>query len=517
MSFDDVMRESKRFAPSAALPIFTEGYEPRVYWFRLRLDRGDSNASWALRFTYKVTRIDLYVPGKSGFDRTQAGFDVGASDRGVAPGLLPLPESALHGQTLYVRVAAVVDPRSIQLATLPTGVIFALQKRGFFDFFVGFYVAIGALMLLMFVRLSDRSFINFAIVMFLHACARAISMGVLWQMLPPISFLDRELIYDTFALGAQLALAVFTIAFLQLRERDSMSLRVVVAGLLAQFSVYITDFFPNATLAFDWTFVVSLAFYLSLFFAGVRAYRGGMRVARIYCVGVACAATGYVVNMNAGLMPRPDLWVYALDVGSALTALFIGMAVAENVQESRAERERLVTESRNLERLAHYDGLTGVLNRRAFDEGLKKAAIVAFATRKALGVLMLDIDFFKEYNDTLGHQAGDEALRLVAQACAACVRGHDVFARYGGEEFAAILPEADHADLVVIADRMRASVSGLNLSRGDGRSLTISVGCASVVPRSADGGEEIVRDADEALYLAKAGGRNRTELKIGAA
>src|SRR6185437_13355788 len=140
-------------------------------------------------------------------------------------------------------------------------------------------------------------------------------------------------------------------------------------------------------------------------------------------------------------------------------------------------------------------GLTGVLNRRSFDQALTDSAIAAVGEGGRLGILILDIDHFKEYNDSLGHQAGDDALRRVAAACASCVRGGDVFARYGGEEFAAIVPGASMEDLSMIADRMRSNVGGLAMPRADGASLTISIGGASHAPSSMQEALEILRSA----------------------
>ncbi len=496
-----------RFVPAATLPQFPESSVPRVYWFRVRVDRGDSTRAWALRFSYKVTRVDLFVPSSRGLTHVAAGFDLGPRDRGFASGYLMLPENALH-ETFYARVASVIDPRSVQFVPAASAATFALQRRGVFGFFVGFFLAIGAFNLLMFFSLRDRSLVNYAGVMLLDACRSAVGFGVFWVLLPPLTFLTRELIYDTVSLASAVALAAFSIDFLRLTERDRRAVGIVLVGVAIQLSVYLTDFFPNVTVAFDWTLVVTLAYFGVLIYAGRRAYRLGMRVARIYVAGIVCTALGYAINMSSYALPRQDLWVYALDAGACLQALLLALAVAEGVQESRSEHQRLLAESEQLERLAHLDGLTSVLNRRAFDHALRDAA----AADTPLGILMLDIDHFKAFNDSLGHHAGDEALRLVAQACAGCVRDGDVFARYGGEEFCAVVPGADGRELERIAERMRTAVTALDLHGFDGRVLTISVGGACGTPSGSEAAVSLVREADAALYAAKAGGRDRVHL-----
>jgi diguanylate cyclase (GGDEF)-like protein len=328
-------------------------------------------------------------------------------------------------------------------------------------------------------------------------------------MLPPLTFLGRELIFDSIALSSTVVLALFSIDFLQVAKFDRASFIAVIAATALALSIFVTDFFPTTTVAFDWTLIVVLAFYAALLFAGVRAMQRHQRAALIFSIGVGCSVVGYVLNMSSYLWPRQDLVVYALEAAQCVQALLLAMAVAEGVQASRAERDKLVLESRHLAQLAMRDGLTGVLNRRSFDQAMTDAANGAVGEGARLGILILDIDHFKDYNDSLGHQAGDEALRRVATACASCVRGGDIFARYGGEEFAAIVPGASMEDLTMIADRMRANVGALAMPRGDGAPLTISIGGASQSPASMQAALAILRLADEALYDAKNGGRDR--------
>lgn len=166
--------------------------------------------------------------------------------------------------------------------------------------------------------------------------------------------------------------------------------------------------------------------------------------------------------------------------------------------------EHLAGAIETLHRISTQDGLTGVSNRRHFDETL--ATEWRRATRKAspLALLLLDIDYFKDYNDSAGHQAGDDCLRRVAQALRDSVhRAADLVARYGGEEFAVLLPDTDLESARLIAETLRQNIEALGL-------VTISVGIASGVPtRDGTGIENLVGRADAALYEAKRGGRNR--------
>ncbi len=162
-----------------------------------------------------------------------------------------------------------------------------------------------------------------------------------------------------------------------------------------------------------------------------------------------------------------------------------------------------------MSKLAMVDGLTSLGNRRRLDGDLETTVAAAVAGDTPLGFAMIDVDNFKTYNDTHGHSAGDDVLRKVAATIASCVRDSDVVYRYGGEEFSMLLPGATPTDAAAVAERVRAAVENAVFPGEDqqpGGSLTISIGVATLD----SGGPDDVRErADQALYAAKAAGRNR--------
>jgi diguanylate cyclase (GGDEF)-like protein/PAS domain S-box-containing protein len=173
----------------------------------------------------------------------------------------------------------------------------------------------------------------------------------------------------------------------------------------------------------------------------------------------------------------------------------------------------LLAANRRLERLAATDALTGLANRRRFDEGLETEVARARRASVPLALILCDIDCFKQYNDGYGHPAGDVCLQQVARALRDVFRrALDVVARYGGEEFAIIVPESTLEHAVALAERLRARVWHLAIAHE--RSLvadriTVSVGVASLAEARQRSGRSLVEAADRALYRAKAGGRNR--------
>ncbi|MBV8952379.1 MAG: GGDEF domain-containing protein [Actinobacteria bacterium] len=196
-----------------------------------------------------------------------------------------------------------------------------------------------------------------------------------------------------------------------------------------------------------------------------------------------------------GAVPRvPVATVDALTQAVGNTALAVGNAT-------------LLSE---VQRLASHDALTGLVNRRVFDDALRREAERFVRTGEAYAVLLIDVDFFKSINDRYGHAAGDDVLREVGAALTATCRSVDLAARYGGEEFAVLLPGCGVIDeALAAADRLRAAIS----QRASAREVTASAGVA-IAPLHAREPERLVAAADAALYRAKHAGRNRTEVAL---
>lgn len=177
----------------------------------------------------------------------------------------------------------------------------------------------------------------------------------------------------------------------------------------------------------------------------------------------------------------------------------------------RIHQAQIESQSARLADIASTDSLTGVRNRRSFAHALDVEWRRALRRDETLSVILIDVDFFKTFNDTYGHVAGDAALQQVAQALAGCVtRAEDTFARYGGEEFIALLPGTPQSGAVTVAERMCEAISSLGIRHTGSAlgNLTISAGVASIVPHRDTDSQLLLSNADAALYDAKAAGRN---------
>ncbi|WP_317205683.1 sensor domain-containing diguanylate cyclase [Janthinobacterium sp.] len=186
------------------------------------------------------------------------------------------------------------------------------------------------------------------------------------------------------------------------------------------------------------------------------------------------------------------------------------VAVVETLRDMTDEKRAQVA----LQQLATRDGLTGLANRRCFDDTLQAEWLRALRQQQALSLLMVDVDNFKEYNDVHGHVGGDACLQRIAGAVASEMRANDLVARYGGEEFAVILPNQSLKGAAIVAERIRERVEQLQQPRQHGgrQCVTVSIGAATALPILGASASQLLATADAALYRAKHMGRNRISL-----
>lgn len=211
------------------------------------------------------------------------------------------------------------------------------------------------------------------------------------------------------------------------------------------------------------------------------------------------------------LRQQPSPWQES-EVKSA-EALAHQLAIA--IQQAELY-QRLQQANQELERLATLDGLTQVANRRNFDQYLESQWREARREQSQLGIILCDVDHFKKYNDTYGHLAGDDCLKAVAGALKRVIkRPDDLVARYGGEELAIVLPRTDLTGAAHIAEAIRREIYGLQIAHSASPTadvVTLSLGVASFVPQAEQAVQDLINQADKALYRAKESGRNRLAL-----
>ncbi|MEZ5627745.1 MAG: diguanylate cyclase [Rhodocyclaceae bacterium] len=230
-----------------------------------------------------------------------------------------------------------------------------------------------------------------------------------------------------------------------------------------------------------------------------------------YDTDASSATLGFHVE-NWCRMPRAGTRLYlAVDAGPIYDEAGHLVAVVETLRDMTVQKEAQI----QLEQIAAKDALTGLANRRAFDERLGAEWQRCQRGGQLLSIIMVDVDHFKTYNDTYGHPQGDACLRSVASVLAGvAARTGDLVARYGGEEFVVVLPGTNSVGARVVAERIRTAIVALDMphvASSVGKAVTVSLGVASADP-SKFSAAALLSAADQALYAAKKLGRNRVEV-----
>lgn len=295
-----------------------------------------------------------------------------------------------------------------------------------------------------------------------------------------------------------LLLAGFAITFV--RRADAWYPRYIAvamtAALVAMSWVSVSAFAAGEPRVFPRLLLAMVAVYFVL----------GLAFRSAIAVNALAIAAWAAIAVTRG-MPAIDLVNFTLTL---VIANVICVAGAWNLEHAR---RMAWLEGQRLAETALQDGLTGIHNRRRFDEHLQRAWAQSIRERKSIALLLADIDHFKAYNDRYGHQAGDEAMKAVAGVFSRFARRPlDLAARYGGEEFAIILFDTKRQQAERIGDEILEAVRKLGIVHQDSAAapvLTVSLGIACVLPVARRSWAGLIQLADEALYAAKDGGRNR--------
>ncbi|MEX1993706.1 MAG: GGDEF domain-containing protein [Steroidobacteraceae bacterium] len=305
----------------------------------------------------------------------------------------------------------------------------------------------------------------------------------------------HELVYFCGTFGFIISVVLLVLA---LRRFDVQHYQRVAAWLTpvrtVVYAVIVADFVDMGGAG---TAALTAATFGHFFFSGLLFH---------HALAAACATLG--AFFAALLFHEVPAGLTAYAVATVAAVQTMAAVVAHDAQ--RAARIAFL-EHGAVRTKAEHDGLTGLRNRRDFDERFAAFWDQAQAAQEPLTVLMIDVDHFKAYNDRYGHQAGDEVLRRVAQAVRLAARSSDVVARYGGEEFVMLASGLDEAAAAALCERIRATIQELAILHEESscaHAVTVSIGAAHVLPQPGRSPEGALQLADENLYRAKQQGRN---------
>jgi len=490
--------------PPGALP---SPVHPAHAVFRFRLIGQRHEGRYVIYGRRLIGEIVLrYRLGAAAYE-VRDGTDV-ASRSSDVPGLpvaVTIPEAAWDAPYVDVAVEYAYGTSLPKIDLLHRLTAFVLDEQTTSFAFIGFFIAIGLFSAILSIMLRDASFTWYALAIGLFA-AFTLTADVphAWRH----TLLQEALVESLLASAYFMVVAQFAGVFLTL-NRVSRRLYITFLVLAALNGVGIV---AESCLQDAWPFfivdeIVGYGLPIALLIGGITMARRGMNGARFYIVAFTGVVVGLIVkdlDYN-GIVPGGAFLVdYSLEIGVAFEALFLALALADRTHRVDRERQRL-------EALVDIDALTGLANRRRFDDALRRDWLRNAGTGKSLAMLMIDVDWFKNYNDRYGHPAGDDVLRRIAAALLAAIPGSDnTAARYGGEEFALILGETNVREAALLAERCRRAVESLAISHQGSAAgvVTISIGVAVTVPVSGGSPMTLIIESDAALYRAKAAGRN---------
>jgi len=437
--------------------------------------------------------------------------------RGTADTVFALVEGLDPAQPLYAHLdadGADTEPVKFRGSSLDLTLARGAEQSRMIALAFGALMAVALAALLIWFVQSDRLFILYATLFFLQALYVVYLSGQGFDW-PWLSFAQP---FGSFAWNVPISLSG---AIACLFTREIADLKTTEPRIYTAFGWFAAAFVLVTVLNFakflglgvwvngagNLVFAAAATFTLVVTF---RAWRRGNRAAGWLLIawglleGFTIAAAMRFLAPTSGAS-SPLLYYYGLPLSMVAGAVLIALGVADRL---RAQRLAL-TEA---ERRAQTDPLTGVLNRRSLIERLDAASARARARGLPIAVLFIDLDHFKQINDSFGHQAGDACLRAIIPPIHVELRQSDVVGRYGGEEFVVILSSADAAAAIPIAQRILERVAGLSvLGYGKPIRLTCSIGVAAS-DTSGVWGESLIAQADAAVYVAKRLGRNQVHM-----
>jgi len=553
LTLKDVIKLSNenKFVTTAKLPL-NFGYSPHTYWVSFSV-LGDtkSESGWVLDVPYApLDYVTLYVPnGKGDYREIKNGDRVSQRIKQIKHrnSVFVLGEKLIPYKQYYLKVS------SKGSVNIP---IFLWTGAGFAEYVINFQTGLGIYLGIMLALLLYNIFLYFSIkdidfllcgfVLMCYLLVHAVYTGTAAQFFWPdhIWWANNSMV--VFAVLNFLSIAVFTNSFLRL-SKNALFFNRVMRFFIWYYSLMFLGLF---TIGYRWTSVATaimgIVLIVFVFIAAMVVFSRGYRSARLLLLAWTFFLLGMVLLLLKlmGVLPPIFFTEYSVQLGFIINGLLLSFALVDRVNLLRREKESAQTEAfehlqkseqmktefleeteklvdkrtrelananERLIELASVDIHTGLANRRHFNEQLAKEFSRAKRMGTDLSLIVIEVDYFKEYNEKHGHIDGDKCLLILAEICKSCIsRATDTVAKYGGEEFAVILTETNLEGALTVAESIRAEVEStcIPYESASGECITVSCGVACLSPMMQDRVETFIGSAERALAKAIRFGRN---------
>lgn len=555
LTLADVLARGDDFTPNNS-EVLNLGYTGAGHWVRFRLRNTDSEPlTRFLEFrSLFADHLNLYLPkGNGDYEKVESGRLVPPPERPYLSRNFVFPVTLPPGTDQYYYLY--VDSADTLTVPLYLQTNSGLQQtqltsRSWLSFFQGLIVTMAVFSLFLLVTLRDRVYGYYIGVIVVH-------QGFFFTLFNGLGYQyfglqnpwwSREAL-AVLVSAAMWLIMQFTRVLLATREQQPRLDRLIVviqyAALFITAISLFADYYLSIRLANPLASVTAMVLWL----VGWNSLRKGNPAARYFLIAWTMLIIGGLAYSlkSWGLAPSNLFTEHGWQMGAAIEAIFLSLAIADRIntesrqrirlqyeaqqaqaraleiqrranetleQTVRARTEELRKANHKLQQLSDTDQLTNISNRRSLDRYLQHTFGRAAVDGKSVAVLMIDVDHFKPINDTHGHQAGDDCLRVVAARIQASSRWPaDMVARYGGEEFCVVLPDTDQQTAMAVGQRIRESVEAAPVPTRNGPlKLTVSVGVHAAIPTAEETSDSFLKQADQALYQSKQQGRNRVTL-----
>ncbi len=551
LTLQDILASSEQtewVRSEKAVPSF--GFTASTYWFAIDIqNQSATNSEWLLESLYPpLDHITAHVIYPNQPAMTYHGGDAVAFSQRVVKHrntMFNVPLAA--GQTVRIYLAVKTES-SLQLPLVllsPKALMVKDHEEQYaLGLFYGSLITLLIFNLLVFASIRDMSYLYSVWYLLAWILFQMALNGLAYEYLWPEQTAWANKAVPFFIGFALLGMVQFTRSLLLTGQHLPAMDRLLVYAAVGSVAIMAWALLGRYSLAIQIGTAGAMVIAVLVVTTGVLALRRGVMQARFFMLAWSCLLVGIVLYVlkTFGVIKSTPFTDNAMQIGSAFEGILLSFALAHRMRLLKDENERVLAQGTatlerrvqerttqldqallslsdangRLMRLSHIDGLTGVNNRAYFDEQIAFEWSRSLNAHSPVGLLLVDVDHFKRFNDTHGHQGGDACLRLVAKTIQhQLTNPANRCYRYGGEEFVVLLPNANAAQCSAVAEQLRAAIEGLSFQdEGIAEKITISAGVNALIPSASSSFASLINGADQALYQAKREGRNRVCVKV---